>query len=111
MDNAELLQAIGTMMDNKLKSIQEDISGIKADVSGLKSGQEALQEQVTKINIELENEIGKKLSALFDGHQLDTEKMDFIKDSVENIETTLEVTDIVSKANTQAIRKLKEKLG
>jgi DNA polymerase III sliding clamp (beta) subunit (PCNA family) len=62
MENDELLQAISETMDKKLEPIQQEI---------------------TKINVTLENDIGQKLSALFDGHQLDTEKIDPISETVD----------------------------
>lgn len=132
MENNELLQAISEMMDKKLKPIQQDISGMKADISGLKegqgslqqdvsgmksdisslkTGQESIQGQVTKTNITLENDVGKKLSALFDGHQLNTEKLNHISKTVDDIDATTTAVDVVTKANTDEINKLKSKIG
>lgn len=95
MENNELLQAIGKiisennqkmseMMDKKLEPIQQDISD-------LKEGQ-------LKINITLENDVNKKLSALFDGHQLDSEKIQSIKDTIESVEEAVDANDTLKHA-------------
>lgn len=90
MENDELLQAIGEMMDKKLEPIQQEI---------------------TKINVTLENDIGQKLSALFDGHQLDTEKIDHISETVDAMNNAYAATDIVARVNSAEINKLKSKIG
>lgn len=90
MENDELLQAISEMMDKKLEPIQQEI---------------------TKINVTLENDIGQKLSALFDGHQLDTEKIDHISETVDAMNNAYAATDIVARVNSAEINKLKSKIG
>lgn len=97
MSDTELLQAISEMMDKKLDPIQKDISELKA-------GQ-------LKINITMENDIGKKISALFDAHQLDREKIDHITETVDAINNSYAATDIVTRVNTAEINKLKTKIG
>ena len=91
---------------------QEDLkqAQIMADIK-MEKGQKSLQQQVTKTNITLENDIGRKISALFDAHQLDREMIQSIQDSVEMIEETVAVNDSLSKINAQDIHKLKEKIG
>ncbi len=104
MDHNELLQAISSIMDKKLEPIQRDISTLKSDISGLEEGQ-------LKTNITLENEISKKISALFDAHQFDGEKIQSIKDTVESIKEVVDTNDTLAKVNAREIRRLKEKLG
>lgn len=133
MENKELLQAIGQMifennqkmtaemsemMDKKLEPIQQDISGIKSDISGmnsdissLKDGQESLQEKIVKINITLENDIDKKLTALFDAHKLDSEKINHISETVDSMNDAYAATDMIARMNTAQINKLKSKIG
>ncbi len=118
MESQELLQAIGKMMDQKLEPIQRDISGLKEDVSGLKQDVSGLKEDVSglkegqlKINIKLENDIHQKLSALFDGHKLNTEKIDHISETVDDIDATMTAVNIVTRANVKEINKLKAKIG
>ncbi len=77
---------------------------MKSDISGLNEGQ-------LKINLTLENDVGKKLSALFDAHQLDSEKIQSVKDSIESIEKTVDTNDTLSRVNAREIRMIKEKMG
>lgn len=104
MNDAELLQAISEMMAKKLEPIQQDLSSMKEDISSLKAGQ-------LKTQIFLENDIDKKLSALFDGHALNTEKIDHISEMVDDIDAAMTAVDIVTKANIKEINKLKTKMG
>jgi hypothetical protein len=90
MNDNELLKAMGEMMDRKLEPIQQDI---------------------TKIKVFLENDIDKKLSALFEGHQLNTEKLNDIGETVDDIDAAMTAVDIVTKANIKEINKLKTKIG
>ncbi len=139
MDGKELLQAILSKLDGLEKgqeALQQDVSGLKGgqelleqEVAGLTAGQDALkqaqimtdinmekgqkflQQQVTKTNIILENDIGKKISALFDAHQVDREKIDHISKTVDEINNSYAATDMITKLNTTEINKLKEKIG
>lgn len=54
MENKELLQAIGNILDSRLEPIdqrlaglEQSVVGLKQDVSGLKDGQAALQQDVS----------------------------------------------------------------
>lgn len=49
MDEKELLQAISGMMDQKLRPIQQDISGTKGNISGLKTWQKSIQYDVSSL--------------------------------------------------------------
>lgn len=118
MNDNELLQAISEMMDKKLEPIQQDLSSMKDNISSLKAGQETLQKDVStlqagqlKIQIFLENDIDKKLSVQFDGHALNTEKIDHISETVDDIDAAMTAVDIVTKANIKEINKLKTKIG
>ena len=108
MENNELLQSIGKMisennqkmselMDKKLEPIQKDISDLK--------------DKQLKINVTLENNIGKKISALFDAHQLDREKIDHISETVDSMDDAYAATDMITRMNTAQIKKLKAKIG
>ena len=65
MENNELLQSIGKMISENNQKMSElmdkKLEPIQKDISDLKDGQ-------LKINVSLENDIGKKISALFDAH-------------------------------------------
>ncbi|TQI66770.1 hypothetical protein [Clostridium sp. KNHs216] len=100
MNDNELLQAIL----NKLDGLEKGQEALQKDVSSLQAGQ-------LKIQITLENDIGKKISALFDGHQLDSEKIEHISETVDDIDAAMTAVDIVTKANIKEINKLKTKIG
>ena len=95
MENNELLQAIGKMISENNQKMSEmmdkKLEPIQQDISDLKEGQ-------LKINITLENDVNKKLSALFDGHQLDSKKIQSIKDTVESVEETVDANDTLKHA-------------
>lgn len=97
MNDQELLKAIRQI-------VKEEIDPVKKDVSTLQAGQ-------LKIQILLENEIDRKLSALFEGHQLDSQKIDHINETVDDIDASLTAVDVVTHANTKEINRLKSRLG
>lgn len=125
MDEKELLQAVLNKLDDLGKGqelLQQEVAGLTAGQESLKQaqimtdikmekGQKSLQQQVTKINIILENDIGQKLSALFDAHQLDSQKIDHINETVDDIDASLTAVDVMTKANTEEINSLKAKIG
>lgn len=125
MDEKELLQAILSKLDGLEKGqelLQQEVAGLTAGQEALKQaqimtdikvekGQKFLQQQVTKTNIILENDISKKLGALFDAHALDSEKIDHIVETVEAINNAYAATDVVTRVNAAEIDKLKEKIG
>jgi hypothetical protein len=76
----ELLNAIGLMMDEKLRPMQLDIAELKQEVAGVK-------QEVVKINIKIENEVTSRLNALMDGYILSHEKITDLDHRVEVIET------------------------
>lgn len=87
MDDANLLQAIRQI-------VKEEVEPIKSDVSSLKDGQESLKQDVTDIKVTLENDVDKRLSALLDGHKLNTERIEHISDTVDDIDALFTATDI-----------------
>lgn len=125
MDEKELLQAILSKLDGLGKGqelLQQEVAGLTAGQEALKQaqimtdikvekGQKFLQQQVTKTNIILENDISKKLGALFDAHALDSEKIDHIVETVDTINNDYAATDVVTRVNAEEIKKIKEKIG
>lgn len=101
-----------------VSDLKQDVSGLKEgqaslkqDVSGLKEGQVSLKQDITKININLENNIGKKIEALFDAHAIDSEKIDQIAKTVDDVQSSIVAIDIAAKMNANEIAKLKQKVG
>jgi len=107
MSENELLQTIL----NKLESLEKGQDALQQGQTALQQGQAALQQDVTKIKITLENEIDRKLSVLFEGHQLESEKAGTVEEKVDDIESSLWALEVVTRNNIKEINKLKSKIG
>lgn len=93
MENTELLQAIKQLFEERFDRIEADLSEVK--------------DRTKNIELTLENDISKKLSSLYEGHMLNTEKLEHISDTVDDIESSVVALDIMNKVNTDEIIKLK----
>ena len=107
MSENELLQTIL----NKLESLEKGQDALQQGQTALQQGQAALQQDVTKIKITLENEIDRKLSVLFESHQLESEKAGTVEEKVDDIESSLWALEVVTRNNIKEINKLKAKIG
>ena len=97
----ELLNAMSLLMDEKLRPMQQDASGVQKEiadikqdatgvkqaVTGLKQEVAQLKQEVVKTNILIENEVIGRLDALMDGYMLSHEEITDLKRRVEAIET------------------------
>ena len=103
----------------EMSSMKEDISDLKQDVSGLKqeaaktnSRLDKLEQYVTKIKIQQENEIIPPIKLLAEGQSVlpqmakDIEK---IKDKQEGMEIKLDALSEVVPQHSESIRELKKK--
>ena len=68
----ELLAAIGQLIDEKLKPIEQDIAEVK--------------QEVVKTNLTIEHDIMKRLEVLMDGYELNYEATSRLKKRVEVLE-------------------------
>jgi hypothetical protein len=118
MENNELLQAIGQMISDNNRKMTEDISSIMENklepinnrLDVLERGINEVKERTVKIEIALENDISRKLGALFDGHQLDSEqlsKLDTIEKTVEETKSSVDVIFKVVQDHSGEIKELK----
>lgn len=92
MDNQELLQAI-------LGEIRE-----------VKAEQQRQGEEITKINIRLENDVDKKINLLLEGQRgmnEKFEKLDQVAEDVEEIKLTTRALEAVTQRNSNDIRNLR----
>ena len=79
-------------MKVELAGVKEDVSGmkvelagVKEDVSGMKVELTGVKQELTEVKqrvINIENNHGKKLSALFDGYKQNSDKLDRIQEEV-----------------------------
>lgn len=114
MSENELLQTILNKLESLEKgqdALQQGQTALQQGQTALQQGQAALQQDVTKIKITLENEIDRKLSVLFEGHQLESEKAGTVEEKVDDIESSLWALEVVTRNNIKEINKLKAKIG
>ena len=65
-------------MKVELAGVKEDVSGMKVELTGVKQELTEVKQRV----INIENNHGKKLSALFDGYKQNSDKLDRIQEEV-----------------------------
>ena len=82
------LQSDMSDMKNDMAGMKTDIANMKADIINVKSDIKELQGSVKKIELKLENEIDRKISALFDAH------IDELRYRKENKETREKVASL-----------------
>lgn len=82
------LQSDMSDMKNDMAGMKTDITNMKADIINVKSDIKELQGSVKKIELKLENEIDRKISALFDAH------IDELRYRKENKETREKVASL-----------------
>lgn len=75
-------------MKTDIANMKTDIANMKADIINVKSDIKELQGSVKKIELKLENEIDRKISALFDA------RMDELRYRKENKETREKVFEL-----------------
>ena len=77
-----------TNMKEDITNMKTDITNMKADITNMKSDIVQLKGSVKTIELKLENEIGRKISALFDA------RMDELRYRKENKETREKVFEL-----------------
>lgn len=77
-----------TNMKTDITNMKADITNMKADITNMKSDIVQLKGSVKTIELKLENEIGRKISALFDS------RMDELRYRKENKETREKVFEL-----------------
>lgn len=77
-----------TNMKTDIANMKTDITNMKADITNMKSDIVQLKGSVKTIELKLENEIDRKISALFDAH------MDELRYRKENKETREKVFEL-----------------
>ncbi len=100
MENQELLQAIRQIVKEEVSA---QVDPVKQDISGVK-------QEITKINIRLENDVDKRLQLLAEGQQGMNEKfqkLDQVAEDVEEIKLTTRALEAVTQRNSNDIRSLR----
>ena len=108
MADQELLQAIGTMMDQKIAPIHQEIQALKTEVQDLKADVQGLKTEVREIKVTQEGVVLPRIQLLAEGHEniLEhiQEKIDAKTDKLQN---QIDVLTIVVKYHTKEIQRLK----
>ena len=78
---------------NDIADMKTDIANMKTDITNMKSDIVQLKGSVKTIELKLENEIGRKISALFDA------RMDELRYRKENKETREKVFELVMRVD------------
>ncbi|MDR3270671.1 MAG: hypothetical protein LBT32_04045 [Peptococcaceae bacterium] len=86
MENKELLEAIGQMIAQELEPIKTDFKELKGEVQTLRGEVES----VKGITLRMEQDHGKKLTALFDGYTANYEIMERYDPRVTKLERAVE---------------------
>jgi len=69
----------------EITSTKEELTGVKGEITSTKEELTGVKGEIVSIKeivLKLENEHGQKLSALFDGYKLNSEKLDRIESEV-----------------------------
>ena len=101
-------------MDQELKelllSMQSEIRSIHIETSEIKQAQHQQGQEITKINIKLENDVDKKIDLLLEGQQGMNEKfqkLDQVAENVEEIKAKVTALEAVTRDNTSQIKELR----
>ena len=101
-------------MDQELKeillSMQSEIRSIHTEMSEMKQAQQQQGQEITKINVTLENDIKPQLQLLMegqDGMNEQFQKLDQVAEDVEEIKVKVTALENVTRDNTSQIRELK----
>jgi chromosome segregation ATPase len=105
-DVSGLKQGQATMQQD-VSGLKQDVSGLKQDISGLKQGQAALQEETHQIKMTLENVTNKNIQIMMEGHSGLVDKVHELSDTMDDIDTRVDIIDMVSRMNMTEIKKLK----
>lgn len=101
-------------MDQELKelllSMQSEIRSIHTEMSEIKQAQHQQGQEITKINIKLENDVDKKIDLLLEGQKGMNEKfqkLDQVAENVEEIKAKVTALEAVTRDNTSQIKELR----
>ena len=72
-----------TNMKSDITNMKSDIANMKNDIVNMKADIRELQEDVRNIELKLENDVGRKISVLFDAH---TDELRYRKENKETRE-------------------------
>mgnify|MGYP002610809750 CR=1 FL=1 len=93
-----------------LQAILEKVTGLETEMAEMKRTQQQQGQEITKINITLENETNKNIKILLEGQQGINEKfqkLDKVAEDVEEIKVKVTALEEVTCSNTLQIKELR----
>ena len=93
-----------------LQAILEKVTGLETEMAEMKRTQQQQGQEITKINITLENETNKNIKILLEGQQGINEKfqkLDKVAEDVEEIKVKVTALEEVTRSNTSQIKELR----
>lgn len=92
---AELLQQQDEKQERRMQQLeqrmQQQIQGVRNEMSNMKGEMETMMEdKIRGVKVLIENDIGKRIDALFDGYKLTHEKQWELEHKIELLEKRLE---------------------
>jgi predicted nucleic acid-binding Zn-ribbon protein len=90
------------MIQEELAPIKEDVStlktdmfDVKQDVSTLKTDMSEIKDRTKKIEFTLEHDVSNKIQSIYEGHQLNSDKLNQIQSSIDNMTPTVTALDVL----------------
>ena len=114
---AQMMKGLETRIDQKLKPIQEDISGLKSgqeamrtEISGIKDRLDRVEDRAQQTAVLLEADINRKLDLLFEGHDAIMERLDQLaaKSELELLRSDMDMMKLAMRSMSQEIAELKK---
>ncbi len=111
MEDTELLQSIQQIFESRFESIDKHFESFEKRFESIENRFELsekrfdrmeadlseVKDRAKNIELTLENDISQKLNALHEGHMLNTEKLEHISDTVDDIESSVVALDVMNR--------------
>jgi cell division septum initiation protein DivIVA len=100
MENEERILQILTEMQQDMSDIHQDIAGLQRQMTSFEDRMTSfdgrLEEQTVSINLYIENSIGQRLDALYDGLMLGAEKHEILEHRVDAVEKRVDRLEVIA---------------
>ena len=88
------------VLKSDVSVLKSDVSVLQSDVAGVKSDLDELKDRTLRIELTLENEVANKIGSLYDGHLLNTQKLEQLQESIDEMAPTVLALDVLHKMQT-----------
>ena len=94
MTNEELLSQIAEMFADQAKVLDEQFNSINHKFNAIDERFKSIDERFLSLEVTIENDVTKRIDALFDGYKLNHEKQWELERKVEALEKRIERLEI-----------------